>query len=478
MASQDGDYGYYDEDLPAPPRFLLVLVVGLFLLGIIGSAAGVLIYANALQQGQRERVKRYLPFMEVFDPRLPTPEGGIVPTAAPVDDKADPMDLLSGTLDFSTPESSATMETSAEPTEAAMLATATLEATPLSTHTPTPTSTTISPTLPPQPDSAQPVSETTINRDPSARLFGFRHNQQTWNNCGPANITMALSYYGWVEDQAYAASFLKPNREDKNVNPWEMVEFVNQRSGVLALTRMGGDLELIKTFIANGFPIIIESGLMPEGYDWLGHYRTLVGYDDAFQVFYLFDSFLGAGEDGQGLPVSQAEVDNQWMHFNRTFIVVFQQEEQEQVNRLLGEHLDEQRAAEIAFATAQDEARDNPNNAFAWFNMGTALAALGDYERAAVAFDKSRQVGLPFRMLWYQFGPFETYFNVKRYDDVLSLAQVNLTNGAETVEETHYWRGRVLAERGQTLEAANAFRTALSHNTNYEAAQIALNTVS
>jgi len=53
----------------------------------------------------------------------------------------------------------------------------------------------------------------------NALLTGITPVKQGWNNCGPANITMALSYYGWTKDQDYAISYLKPDREDKNVNP-------------------------------------------------------------------------------------------------------------------------------------------------------------------------------------------------------------------------------------------------------------------
>src|SRR3990172_7593890 len=33
------------------------------------------------------------------------------------------------------------------------------------------------------------------------QLTGFRHEFQTWNNCGSATLGMALSYWGWDGDQ-------------------------------------------------------------------------------------------------------------------------------------------------------------------------------------------------------------------------------------------------------------------------------------
>jgi tetratricopeptide (TPR) repeat protein len=287
---------------------------------------------------------------------------------------------------------------------------------------------------------------------------------------------MALSYYGWQDGQETAAAYLKPNREDKNVSPSEMVAFVNESTGVRAITRIGGDLELLRELLAHEFPVVIETGYMPEGYDWLGHYQTVVGYDDLAQVFYLYDSFLGAGENGEGIIESYRELDSNWQAFNRTFIVIYRQEDEAEVAAILGDRADLTRAAELALQVGQEEARLNPQNPFTWFNMGTAYTRLGRYQEAATAYDQARRVGtLPWRMLWYQFGPYEAYFNVGRYDDVLALVNSNLNNGGEFVEETHYWRGRTLVELGQSRDAAAAFRLALSHNPSYLAAQSALN---
>jgi hypothetical protein len=482
-----------DDGVPAPPRFLLWLVIGLFLLGIIGVISGVVVFRNVLRPGQQQRVIGVLPFMENF---LPTRGslGDTLPTAVPADNTGiSPEDLLSAPLEI---PATKPVEKPTQPVivvEATQTPTATLTSTPAPTETrivltPTatlePTQVSAAPTQPAQtnpvssaPTEVELVSGLAINntgRPANARLYGFTHVKQTWNNCGPANITMGLSYYGWAEGQDVAASFLKPDREDKNVNPSEMVSFVNERTGVRAITRIGGDMELLKNLLANNLPVIIETGYMPEGYDWLGHYQTVVGYDDAQRVFYVYDSYLGAGENGSGIAEPYTEFDTNWQAFNRVFIVIYSQEQEGLVAQILGERADVTKAAEIALSTAQAEARANPQNAFAWFNMGTALTRLERYDEAAVAYDQARRAGLPWRMLWYQFGPFEAYYNVQRYDDVTALVDTNLTNGAEYVEETFYWQGRVLAAQGRTQAAAGAFNQALSRNPFFTAAQTAL----
>lgn len=475
----------YDEGVPAPPRILLWGVIGLFVLFIVGLVAGLYIFRNVLTTGQQYRVVTLVPFMEALMPHHPTPPGGIIPTAAPQSTNSiSPDDLLN--MPLNQPEQTEephAENTTPEPTNVSVLqptATATFTPTPAPTLTPTAT-----PTLTPTPAQAAQANPGSVGQTrltsylPSHRLYGFRHEQQTWNNCGPANITMALSYYGWTQDQTFAAEFLKPGgREDKNVNPIEMVNFVNEQTAVRALTRIGGDLDLLKTLLTHDFPVIIETGYMPEGYDWIGHYQTIVGYDEAQRLFYIYDSFLGTGVAGEGISETYEVIDRGWQAFNRTFIIIYEPSREGEVQQILGEMADPLLAAERAFDIAQMEARANPQNAFPWFNMGTALTRLGRYEEAAAAFDRARQVGLPWRMLWYQFGPFEAYFNVGRFDDVISLAEVNLTNGASDVEETYYWQGRALAAKGEAQRAAEAFRRALLKNPRYTAARDALDSLS
>jgi tetratricopeptide (TPR) repeat protein len=267
-------------------------------------------------------------------------------------------------------------------------------------------------------------------------------------------------------------SYLRPGgREDRNVNPWELVDFVNTQSSVRALTRMGGTLELLKQFLANEIPVVIETGFMPEGYDWLGHYRTLVAYDDSLGVFWVYDSFLGDGENGEGVALDYTGIDRDWKQFNRQFIVVYEPAREALVQTILGEYGDTRRAAEIARDTALAEAQADPSDADAWFNVGSALVALGDYERAANAYDLALREGLHWRTTFYQFGIYEAYYQTGRYAELLSLVDSSLSSGGVWVEETYYWQGRALAAQGRTADARTAFGMALNRNPSYQAAR-------
>jgi len=461
-----------------PPRILLFGVIGFCLLVILGAAAVPFIFRDVLSPAQQQRIMDQLPFMEAF--KRPTPMGGVLPTldANPALENS-AMNLLNMPLVGTTP--TANLNTTLAPAATATLAPATQMPTPQ----PSPTIVSAAPvaqdvavsqsvvgipaaTL--APDASSQTYAVAQQLPAAANLPNFKIVKQTWNNCGPATITMTLGYYGWKQDQTYAASYLKPNKEDKNVSPSELVNFVNTQTGVRALTRIGGDVELLKTLIANQFPVMIETSMMFEAYDWVGHYRLMMGYDDNSRQLYAFDTFMGVGPDGRGVPIGYVQFDNDWQDFNRSFIVVYQQDREAELMQLLGTRATEESAAEHAFDVSQQEAKANVQDSFAWFNMGTALTIMGRYEEAANAYDQARRYDAPWRMLWYQFGMFEAYFNVGRYDDVLILAQANLNTVAEH-EESYYWRGKVYAVQGRKNEAMAEYQTALSYNPNFVAAQ-------
>ncbi len=473
----------YDSGSKGPPRLLFCGVIFMFVMIILGAVGAVAGFRLVLRPAQQQRVIDQLPFMRMF--LQATPPGGIFPTLEPRSDAGDALALLEMPLIAASPTAGATAAAVIEPT-----------GDPVEEPTASPRSSSLTESIPTavmnsERESATPntpetiVTETpavnaataapSLERLPSTgRIYGMLHHQQTWNNCGPATITMALSYYGWQQDQSVAGGALKPNREDKNVSPHELATFVEENSTVKAIVRMGGTLDLLKRLVANGFPVVIETGAMFEAYDWIGHYRALVAYDDNYQLFYFFDSFLGVGDGARGVSISYSKVDRDWQAFNRTFIVVYEPQREGLLRSIMDSHWSDEAAAEIALNTAQEEARREPNNAFAWFNMGTSLVALERYQEAATAFDRAQQLGeLPWRMMWYQFGAFEAFYEVGRYDDVLSLVRINLNN-AEEIEESYYWQGRVQEAQGNAAQAASSYRRALAYNRNYREARAAL----
>jgi hypothetical protein len=336
----------------------------------------------------------------------------------------------------------------------------------LPTATPTPapsvTPTQPGPTATPEPTATQTLIPTP--RPPQAMLSGITHMYQGWNNCGPANLAMALSFWGWQGDQYDTAAFLKPNKRDKNVMPYEMVDFVNEQTDLRALARVGGDLEILKTFVAAGFPVVVEKGFEGHTFDgWMGHYEVINGYDDAEGVFYVQDSYLGPN-----LKVTADKLVEQWRAFNNTYIAIYPPDREDEVVSILGAQADPNANYQAALeqATAETASLSGRDLYFAWFNRGANLTALHDYQNAAVAFDAAfanypaiPKESRPWRMLWYQTAPYFAYYYTGRYQDVINLADdvLSITN-EPVLEESYYWRGMARLALGDVKGAIADFR--------------------
>jgi Peptidase_C39 like family/Tetratricopeptide repeat len=299
----------------------------------------------------------------------------------------------------------------------------------------------------------------------SVALHGVRHDYQRWNNCGPTTLEMALSYFGRTDTQAEIAAFTKPNPDDRNVRPNELAAYVS-RTGLRSIIRVDGTLDLLKTFLSNGLPVIVETALVKEPQGWMGHYRLLVGYDA--KQFNTMDSY-----DGPHVQISFGALDADWLAFNRVYLVIYPPAQEARVRAILGDALDDQTMYTQAVARARAEIQAHPNDAFAEFDLGSSLNGLKRYSEAAAAFDRARILGLPWRMLWYQFGPYEAYLQTGRYNEVIALTDA-LLQATDDLEESHYYKGLALRALGRTADARREFQAALKWNPNYRDAQRAL----
>jgi tetratricopeptide (TPR) repeat protein len=302
-------------------------------------------------------------------------------------------------------------------------------------------------------------------------LTGFTHTYQGWNNCGPATITTTLSYWGVEATQKQSAAFLKPDPEDRNVRPDELAAYA-ESLGYEALVRVNGNLEVLKQLISAGFPVMVEKGFDPEPdrLGWMGHYLVLTGFSDADRVFHTMDSYLGPN-----LTESYDELDKYWWHFNRVYLVFYPPDRAEEIAGIIGDDMDYTVMYSHSLAFAQEYLNLNPDDAFGWFNLGSSLLALGDYQNAATAFDQARDLGLPWRILWYRFEPYEAYFQVGRYDDMIGLADSILVESNNPYsEEAHFYRGMAFQAQDQIDRARQQYNQAIRLNTNYTRAIEAL----
>jgi tetratricopeptide (TPR) repeat protein len=304
---------------------------------------------------------------------------------------------------------------------------------------------------------------------PQVRLEGLTHVWQTWNNCGPATLVMNLSYYGSLVNQADAGSALRTFEDDKNVSPEELAEYARAQ-GFNALSLINGDVHRLRLLLSNGIPVLIETWHEPEPDDGMGHYRLLVGYDEGQQEWIAYDSFDSKGVDPDqpytGIRIPYPALDPLWRVFNRAYVLVYDDERAPLVEAILEDDLDTAALRRRALEAARAETQERPEDPFAWFNLGSDLASMGQFQQAATAYDRARQLGLPWRMLWYQYGPFQAYHQVGRYEEVLSLAEATLAH-TTSIEEIYFWKGMAHNSLGDLESARQAWERCLELNPNF-----------
>jgi Peptidase_C39 like family len=300
--------------------------------------------------------------------------------------------------------------------------------------------------------------------------------QQGANNCGPATLALYLRFYGWEGKQEDIATVVKPIPEDRNVNPDELVYYVRTHTGWLgAEFRVGGDLQMLKQLIAAGFPVMIEESFYfdtpywPNDDLWAAHYLLLTGYDSTAQTFTGQDSFHGPNQ-----VIAAATLDNYWQIFNRVYLLVYPTASEEKLKQILGDNWDPDLNRQHALEVSQAETRSMPDNAYAWFNLGSNLVYFERYGEAASAYDKARELGLYQRMLRYQFGPFFAYFNDGETNELITITEYALQRTPNS-EEALLWHGWAEYRLGKKVEARADWEKALEYHPGYPDAQYALN---
>lgn len=348
----------------------------------------------------------------------------------------------------------------------------------IATSTPLPSATPDPATPTPTPAKSPTPTPTPTPLPAQAKLEPAAYEKQDMNNCGPATLTMFLRMYGWEGDQFAISDQIKPIPQDRNVNVDELFTFtLHNVSWLHTGFRVGGTVDTLRAFIAAGYPVMIEEGfLMEESYwpnddRWSGHYLLITAYDDSRKVFTTQDSFVG-----ENRIVSYQDLDKRWQAFNRVYFYAYRPEDEAKVQSILGENWDEKANREQALKTSQAETEKEPNNPYAWFNLGSNLVYFGRYTEAAQAYDEAREHRLPQRMLRYQFGPFFAYFNTNRNEDLLELAEYALKITPNS-EEALLWRGWAHYRLGDKGKATEDFLAALEAHPGYFDAQYAYNFV-
>lgn len=297
------------------------------------------------------------------------------------------------------------------------------------------------------------------------------HIFQSFNNCGPASLSMALSYYGINKSQAELGEALRPyqvaggDNDDKSVTLEELAE-KSREYGFVPFHRPNGNMEMIKSLITYDIPVITRTWLHLD--DDIGHYRVVKGYDEENKQIIQDDSF-----ENKNLRYSYADFNEIWKKFNYEYLVLIPEDKIEIAKQILGEDYDSKTSWTKAVKNAQQQLSENPNDIYARFNLSVALYNIGEFKRSTEEFEKVEN-NLSFRTLWYQIEPIEAYYELGNYSRVFEITDKILNNQNRAFSELYIIRGNIYLKQGNKDAARAEFEKAVLYNKNMKAAQEAL----
>lgn len=305
----------------------------------------------------------------------------------------------------------------------------------------------------------------------SALLPNPKHTYQTFNNCGPATLSMVLSLYGQNISQKELGDQMRPyqhpkgNNDDKTVFGYEFVDWA-KKYGLEATARVNGDIGLLKQFTANGIPVVVKTQLNPK--DDFAHFRLVRGFDESAKKIIQDDSY-----DGPNKRIAYYDFLSMWQPFNYNYIIVYTKDQKDLVEAIIGQELDDAVMWENMITRAQKEVELDAQNVYPWFTISVASYYLGRYEDAKSAFEKVEH-HLPRRMLWYQIEPIHVYRKLGENDRAFAMIDKILNNGNRAFSELYQMRGEIYLEKGQIELAKKEFELALFYNKNFEHVKTAL----
>lgn len=309
---------------------------------------------------------------------------------------------------------------------------------------------------------------------PSKILVNDYHIYQTFNNCGPAALSMALSYYGANVTQQALGQELRPyqnqqgDNDDKSVTLEELAE-KSKDYGLVPYHRPNGNIQMMKLFIAHDIPIIART--LTKANEDIGHYRVVKGYDSAEQSIIQDDSL-----QGKNLNFPYDEFNVLWKRFNYEYLVLVPTDKVEIAEQILGEDVDEKTAWIKAIQNSEKELTQKPKDIYTIFNLSVAFYNVGNYQRSVEEFEKVEHQ-LPFRTLWYQIEPIKAYYELQSYDRVFVITDKILNTYNRAFSELYIIRGNIYLKQGNIEAARQEFEKAVFYNSNLKPAQEALSSL-
>lgn len=286
---------------------------------------------------------------------------------------------------------------------------------------------------------------------------------QTFNNCGPASLSMVLSYYGINKSQEELGQIIRPyqnaegDNDDKSVSLDELAEQA-EKYELIAYHRPNGNIQLLKEFTANDIPVITSTWLHLN--DDIGHYRIVKGYDDQEKIIIQDDTY-----EGPNITFFYDDFNRIWSKFDYQYLVIVPKDKQLLAEAIIGKNIDEKYAWQEAIDKNQQELNTDPGNIYSTFNLSVAYYYIGDYKKSVEEYEKVADQ-LPFRTLWYQIEPIEAYSRLGEYQKVFEITDSILNGGNRAFSELYIIRGNIYKKQGDLTAAKAEYEQAVFYNKN------------
>ncbi len=296
---------------------------------------------------------------------------------------------------------------------------------------------------------------------------------QTFNNCGPAALSMDLFFYGINVSQQVLADALRPDHnttgknDEKSTQPSDIATQA-QTYGLVAYYRPAGNITLLKKLLSGGFPVMVRTLFMPT--DQVAHYRVVIGYDDATTTPTITDE---DGFQGPKVVYSDADFMSLWKYYDYEYIVLATPAEQSSVENILGADVATSTAWQNAKQIAENDLNQNASDTLATFNLSVADYYLGDYLDSVNLYEFVASL-IPPNTLWYEPEPIYAYYELGDYDTVFSMTENIFSHDNPAYPELYVIRGESDLKEGNVAAAKNEFEAALKWNPNLKSAKDAL----
>ncbi|MDQ5981795.1 MAG: Peptidase protein [Patescibacteria group bacterium] len=315
-------------------------------------------------------------------------------------------------------------------------------------------------------NSPTPTPDDVVIKVPTQKLLSNNyHIFQTFNNCGPASLSMALSYYGLNVSQKTIGDSLRPyqnpagDNDDKSVTLYELAE-KSKEYDLIPYYRPNGTVEMIEKFITIDIPVITRTWLKAD--DDIGHYRVVKGYNQNTDTLIQDDSL-----QGKNLEYSYNDFNDVWDKFNYEFLVLIPKEKELEAKKILGNLIDEKTAWEQTVNTAHEYLSKNPNDINMRFNLSVAYYNSDNIVESIKQFEKIENE-LPQRTLWYQIEPILAYYKSGDYKSVIRLSDRVLNDENMAFSELHYLKSLTYSKIGEDALSRESNSKVEIYNRNFD----------